>query len=87
MKFNENKDYSGDRYDTYKQDGPSGLIGLIMKIGIAKDEQGANVVLIIIGITAIVLTIGFFVFSGQSNIDIPSDTLIDPQRGYTPTNT
>jgi hypothetical protein len=41
---------------------PKGLYGLVIKMGLAKDEQGARVVLVIIAIAAVVLAIAYPIF-------------------------
>lgn len=44
-----------------------GLIGLVLKMGLAKDEKGANTVLIIVGVVAVIATISIFVLGGTSS--------------------
>ena len=55
---------------------PRGLIGFVIKKGLAKDERQANVILIIFLITIIVITTFLFSFSG-SHTTKPSPTVLE----------
>ncbi len=52
---------------------PSGISGLIIKSGLAKDARGANIVMI--GVIVVMLVIFLIVISGNDDADIEA---IDP---------
>ena len=74
VEFNEDQDSSDTSYNQYGKE-PKGLIGLVIKFGLAKNEQGANKVLVIIGVATIVLMLGVFIFGGN-NKNTRKDTFI-----------
>lgn len=79
IEFNEDQGFQN--YDAYEQEGPSGLIGLLIKIGLAKNKQSANTVLIVIGIVAIIIMIGAFIFGGNKDNNsgvVDPGSLINP---------
>lgn len=43
---------------------PKGMSGLLMRWGIAKDQSGANIILLILAVVFVILTIFVFAFSG-----------------------
>jgi len=63
IEFNEDQNFS---YPSYDEQEPGGLVSLVMKISLAKDEESANKMLMIIGVVAVVTIIVVFVFSGNS---------------------
>ena len=54
-----------DKNNTYTVAKKKGLSSMIIKWGLAKDEKGAQVVLLIIAVVAILVG-GFFMFTGSS---------------------
>ena len=54
-----------DKNNTYTVAKKKGLSAMIIKWGLAKDEKGAQVVLLIIAVIAILIG-GYFMFAGSS---------------------
>ena len=70
VEFLEENEFKSDlenRSRKYK-----GLIGLVIKLGLAKDESGANKVLIIVAILAFVLTVFVLINSNPQGPPAPS---------------
>jgi hypothetical protein len=57
VEFNQEKEFN-QLYETSSNSG-SGLANWIIKVGIAKDENGANIAMIIVAIISFALTIYF----------------------------
>ena len=55
---------------------PGGLIGLVIKTGLAKDEKGANTVLIIVGVIAAVSAVAIFMLGGSSTPPEPVNVYV-----------
>ena len=64
IQFEEDQDIN---YNGYRQES-RGLVGLIIKLKLAKDEQSANKVLMIIGIVAVILMI-IVIYSSSTSKD------------------
>jgi len=62
-----------DQNNVYTVAKKKGLSAMVIKWGLAKDEKGAQVVLLIIAVVAILIG-GFFAFSGNAT---PGDGQID----------
>lgn len=64
------------------------LIALVMRLGLAKQRQQAEYILIGVAVAAIVLTIAVWLFSGtSSDAAVPGpleQALVPGQRQYTP---
>lgn len=73
VEFNPDNQYSVDDYQSYEERGSSGLVGFIMKMGLAKDKTKANHILIIVLIVTVILTFSVITFSG-GNSDIKDNT-------------
>lgn len=61
-----------DQNNVYRAPKKKGLSAMVIKWGLAKDEKGAQMVLLIIAVVAILIG-GFFMFSGGS-AGVPVDT-------------
>lgn len=53
-----------------------GLIGLVIKTGLAKDEKGANTVLIIVGVIAAVSAVAIFMLGGPNTPPEPVNVYV-----------
>lgn len=73
VEFNSEQQYKSPKY-LRKAQSPKGILGLVIKLGIAKNEQQANLVLI--GLIIVLMIISFF--SIRSMTDGPAVTEIDP---------
>ena len=62
------------------------LIRWILKTKIASNQKQATYMLLGIAVLALIATFLIF-FSGLSGADVPQEALIDPLRGYTPSDT
>ncbi len=66
VEFQEEEDLAIRRPVTQKRPSESGLMGMIIKAKLAKDEKQANQVLIIIGVACVVLAVAIF-FATQNS--------------------
>ena len=60
VEFSEETAYTASLQRTQKKAPKRGLLNLLIKIGLAKDETGAIIVLVVIGILAFVLSVVIF---------------------------
>lgn len=63
----------------------STFVKWVLKTGIVKDRGQAEKILLGIVVLAIIISV-FLLFSSRNNTEIPPETLINPERGYTPTD-
>lgn len=74
ISFQEEDQMLAPRAVAPKQAG--GLIGLVIKLGLAKDEKGANMVLIIVGVIAAVAAVSIFMLGGPSTPPQPVNVYV-----------
>lgn len=72
LSFNEDVSYG--RGGSQK---PSFITGLIIKIGIAKDERGATIILGAVSVVLIILALFFWFSRGQNTSATPSSETIE----------
>ncbi|PIT91376.1 hypothetical protein COU17_01110 [Candidatus Kaiserbacteria bacterium CG10_big_fil_rev_8_21_14_0_10_49_17] len=65
IQFNDQRNYQV----SYNNSGPTGITGKLISLGIARDKRHAQLLLSIVGVGALLIMGGVFLFSGNNGYE------------------